>query len=70
METGGQMHRRWRELNKDDWGSRLFVAGIVLMCSPVITVLFAGTVTILAIVYAGAVISGFGMVLGLSASRK
>ena len=57
------MLHRWRDL----WGTRLFFAGLVLMASPVITVLFADPISILLIVYVGAVIAGLGMFLGLSA---
>ena len=57
------MLHRWRDL----WGTRFFWTGIVLMGSPVITVLFADPMTILVIVYAGAVMAGLGMFLGLSA---
>jgi hypothetical protein len=56
------LHRR-RHL----WGTRLFWTGIVLMCSPVITVLFAEPIAILVIVYAGAVMAALGMFLVLSA---
>jgi hypothetical protein len=57
------MLHHWRDL----WGTRFFWTGIVLMGSPVITVLFADPMTILVIVYAGAVMAGLGMFLGLSA---
>jgi hypothetical protein len=53
----------WRHL----WGTRLFWTGLVLMCSPVITVLFAEPIAILAIVYVGAVMAALGMFLVLSA---
>jgi hypothetical protein len=58
--------RHWRKLNTDYWGTRLFGAGLVLMCSPWITVLFAEPITILLIMYVGAVMTVFGMVLTLS----
>ena len=57
------MLHRWRDI----WGTRLFYAGLVLMGSPVITVLFANPISILLIIYAGAVIAGLGMFLELSA---
>jgi hypothetical protein len=40
---------------------------LVLMCSPVITVLFAEPIAILVIVYARAVMAALGMFLALSA---
>ena len=61
------LHHRWRKLNTNDWGTRLFRTGMVLMCSPVITVLFADPMTILLIVYTGAVMAFLGMMLALSA---
>jgi hypothetical protein len=61
MERGLMLHRL-----QGKWGYRLFFAGIALMCSPVITVLFAEPVTILVIVYAGAVVTAVGMFLELS----
>jgi hypothetical protein len=44
-----------------------FGRALLLMCSPVITVLFAETIAILVIVYAGAVMAALGMFLVLSA---
>jgi hypothetical protein len=57
------MRHCWRDL----WGTRLFWAGLELMCSPVITVLFAEPMAILVIVNAGALMTVLGMFLGLSA---
>ena len=62
-ESGGPMLHRWRHL----WGTRLFWTGLVLMCSPVITVLFAEPIAILVIVYAGAVMAALGVFLVFSA---
>lgn len=56
------MLHRWRLL----WGNRLFWTGLVLMCSPLITVLFAEPIAILVIV-SGAVMASLGMFLELSA---
>ena len=58
----GPVLHYWRHL----WGTRLFWTGVVLMCSPVITVLFAEPIAILVIVYAGAVMAALGMFLVLS----
>ena len=63
------LHRR-RERNRDYWGTRLFGVGIVLTCSPAITVLFAGAITILMIMYAGLVMIVIGTELALSAGKE
>jgi hypothetical protein len=67
MEDKGAIRPRWRELNTDYWGTRLFGTGVVFMCAPVITVLFAEPIAILVIVYARAVMAALGMFLALSA---
>jgi hypothetical protein len=60
------MRHDWREFDRDYCGTRLFFAGIALMCSPVIIAPFAYTMAILAIVYGGAVITILGMLLALA----
>jgi len=61
------MRQQWKKLNTDYWGNWLFQTGMVLMCSPVITILFGDQMTILLIVHAGLVMAFLGMLMGLSA---
>ena len=60
----------WLQLNADRWGTRLFLTGLVLMGSPLITVLFAAPMVIATIMYTGAVMAALGMMLGLVEWRR
>ena len=64
------MHHHWRERNRDYWGTRLFVLGIVFMCSSAITFLFAGVLAILMIMHAGFVMTVLGMQWALSTGKQ
>ena len=60
------MSAPWRQLKIELWADRLFWVGLVLMCSPLVTVLFAGVLAIALTMYFGAMIAAIGMTLGLA----